>query len=70
MSGTCKACNATLSSREMGRREVEVEGGGTMLVQEDMCRKCRREVFVYYDNDADRDTIHSVVGTPRGMTDE
>ena len=44
----------------MGDRIVEIEDGKTMKVPEDMCKPCRNQVYVYY-NDAELDNMADIL---------
>ena len=51
---TCRSCDKALSSSEMGEREVNLEDGTSIWIEEDMCKGCRDKVFVYYtDSNSD-----------------
>lgn len=56
----CKSCDRALNSQEMGERVVELEDGSTIKVQEDLCKPCRNQVFVYYDDD-DLDEVADIL---------
>jgi hypothetical protein len=62
MSGVCKACDKVLSTFEMQMREVTIEGGKKMKVQEDLCKSCRDRSYISYYDDTNDVIIEALQG--------